>query len=130
MIDIGCVKILILKQWFRNNLNIFFNLINVKFLVFGGGDFKCLGVFDVKLRCNKMEVMELVYVIDVEGFFLLGRSVLFIFNFVKIYVVGESLIKVREKIYQEYENFFKEEFGDFKNYEYKIKINLDVFFKV
>lgn len=67
MIDTGCAKTLIPKQWFRNNLNIPLSPTNVKFSAFGGGDLKCLGVFDAKLRCNKMEVMEPVYVIDVEG---------------------------------------------------------------
>ena len=126
MIDTGCAKTLIPKQWFRNNLNIPLNPTNVKFSAFGGGDLKCLGVFDAKLRCNKMEVMEPVYVIDVEGPPLLGRSALSTLNLVKIHAVGESPTKAREKIYQEYENLFKEELGDFKNYEYKIKINSDV----
>lgn len=56
----------------------------------------------------------------------MGRSALSTLNLVKIHAVGESPTKAREKIYQEYENLFKEELGDFKNYEYKIKINSDV----
>ena len=67
MIGTGCAKTLITKQWFRDNLNTPLNPTNVKFSAFGGGDLKCLGVFDAKLRCNDMEVMEPVYVIDVEG---------------------------------------------------------------
>ena len=107
------------------------NPTNVKFSAFGGGDLKCLGVFDAKLRCNDMKVMEPVYVIDVdvEGAPpppLLGRSALSTLNLVEVHAVGESPIQERERIYQEYKNLFKEELGDFKNYEYKIKINSDV----
>ena len=67
MIDTGCAKTLIPKQWFKNNLNIPLNPTNVKFSAFGGGNLNCLGVFDAKLKCNNREVMEPVYVIDVKG---------------------------------------------------------------
>ena len=131
MIDTGCAKTLIPKQRFRDNLNTPLNPTNVKFSAFGRGDLKCLGVFDAKLRCNDMEVMEPVYVIDVEAPPpppppLLGRNALSTLNLVEVHAVGESPTQERERIYKEYKNLFKEELGDFKNYEYKIKINSDV----
>ena len=64
--------------------------------------------------------------IDLKGVPLLGRSALSTFNLVRIHAVGESPTHEREKIYREYKNLFKEELGDFKNYEYKIKINPEV----
>ena len=54
------------------------------------------------------------------------RSALSTFKLVRIHAVGEIPTHEREKIYQEYKNLFKEELGDFKNYEYKIKINPEV----
>lgn len=55
MIYTGCAKTLIPKQWFRDNLNTPLNPTNVNFSAFDGGDLKCLGVFDAKLRCNNMD---------------------------------------------------------------------------
>lgn len=56
----------------------------------------------------------------------MGRSALASLDLVRIHAVGESPTQERGRIYQEYEQLFKEELGDFKNYEYKIRINPDV----
>ena len=100
MINTGCAKTLIPKQWFRDNLNTPLNPTNVKFSAFGGGDLKCLGVFDAKLRCNDMEVMEPVYVIDVGAPPPppLGRSALSTLNLVEVHAVGESSTQESERI--------------------------------
>lgn len=57
MIDTGCAKTLIPKQWFKNNLNTTLNPTNVKFSAFGGKNLKCLGVFDAYLKCNNVEIV-------------------------------------------------------------------------
>ena len=56
----------------------------------------------------------------------MGRSALASLDLVRIHAVGESPTQERGGIYQEYEQLLKEELGDFKNYEYKIRINPDV----
>lgn len=67
LIDTGCAKTLIPRQWFLDNLNTPLRPTSVKFSAFGGGNLKCLGVFNANLRCNNMQIVESVYVIDVEG---------------------------------------------------------------
>ena len=126
IIDTGCARTLIPKQWYSENIAIPLTKSKVQFSVFGGGQLKCLGTFNAKLKCNAQEIMEPVFVIDVDGPPLLGRSAIQALNLVKIHAVGEGLSDERDSILQEFEDIFKEELGLFKDYEYKIRINKNV----
>ena len=94
-----------------------------KFSAFGGGELKCLGTFNAKLRCKNQEIVEPVFVIDVDG---PGRSAIQALNLVKIHAVGEGPFNQKKHILQEYADVFKEELGVFKDYEYDIKVNNEV----
>lgn len=78
------------------------------------------------MRCKDQEIVEPVFVIDVEGPPLLGRSAIQALNLVKIHAVGEGPVKERESILQEFEDIFQEELGVFNDYEYDIKVNKEV----
>ena len=78
------------------------------------------------MKCKNQEIVEPVFVIDVDGSPLLGRSAIQALNLVKIYAAGDGSSKERECILQEYTDVFKEELGVFKSYEYDIKVNKEV----
>lgn len=126
IIDTGCARTLIPKQWFKENVNSPLKQSDAKFSAFGGGQLKCLGTFDANLRCKNQEIVEPVFVIDVEGPPLLGRSAIQALNLVKIHAVGECQSNERESILQEYADIFQEELGVFNDYEYDIKVNKEV----
>ena len=82
------------------------------------------------MKCKNQEIVEPVFVIDVDGPPLLGRSAIQALNLVKIYAVGDRSSNERECVLREYADVFKEELGLFKNYEYDIKVNKEVTPKV
>lgn len=82
--------------------------------------------FDGKIRCNGQEVTEQVFVVDVDGPPLLGRSAIQALNLIKIHAVGEEQGTQKEVILQDYEDVFSEELGEFKDYEYEIMVDKDV----
>ena len=126
MIDTGCARTLVPKNWFKENIDCPIRHSSAKFTAFGGGELKCLGTFDARLRCKNQEITEPVFVIDVDGPPLLGRSAIQAFNLVKIHAVGEGQVNQKECILHEYADVFKEELGVLKDYEYDIKINNEV----
>jgi len=126
IIDTGCSRTLIPKEWFEAEINSVLKESKVKFTVFGGGTITCLGTFDGKIRCNGQEVTEQVFVVDVDGPPLLGRSAIQALNLIKIHAVGEEQGTQKEVILQDYEDVFIEELGEFKDYEYEIMVDKDV----
>jgi len=126
IIDTGCARTLVPKQWFKENINCPIRHSTAKFTAFGGGELKCLGTFDAKLGCKGQEIVEPVFVIDVDGPALLGRSAILALNLIKVHAVGEGPANERGCILKEYADVFKEELGEFKDYEYDIKINNEV----
>ena len=99
---------------------------NAKFLAFGGGELNCLVTFSANVKCKTQEIVEPVFVIDVDGPPLLRKSVIQALNLVKIYAVGDGPSIERECISQEYVDVFKEELRVFKNGEYDIKVDKEV----
>mgnify|MGYP000483019806 FL=1 len=47
---------------------------NAKFLAFGGGELNCLVTFSANVKCKTQEIVEPVFVIDLDGPPLLARS--------------------------------------------------------
>ena len=76
--------------------------------------------------------MKPVFVIDVDGPLLLGRSAIQALNLEKIYAVGDGPSIDREYILQcsEYTGVFKEQLGVFISFEYDIKVNKEAPTKV
>ena len=68
------------------------------------------------MKRKNHDIVEPVFVIDVDGPPLLGRSAIQALTLVKIYAVGDGPSNERECILQEYADVFKEELGVFKNY--------------
>lgn len=68
------------------------------------------------MKRKNHEIVEPVFVIDVDGPPLLGRSAIQALTLVKIYAVGDGPSNEREYILQEFADVFKEELGVFKNY--------------
>ena len=60
MIDTGCARTLVPKQWFKENINWPIRQSTAKLTAFGGRELKCLGTFDAKLRCKNQEIVELL----------------------------------------------------------------------
>ena len=58
--------------------------------VFEGGELNCLGTFDANVKSKNQEIVEPVFVIDVDGPPLLGRSGIHALNLVKISAVGDG----------------------------------------
>ena len=126
IIDTGCARTLLPKRWFRDNIDSPLKQSNAKVSAFGGGELNCLGTFEATVKCKNQEIVEPVFVIDVDGPPLMGRSAIQALNLVKIYAVGDGPSNERECILQEYADVFKEELGVFKSYEYDIKVNKEV----
>ena len=78
------------------------------------------------MKCENQEIVEPVFVIDVDGPLLLGRSAIQALNRMKICAVGHGPSNEGECIFQDYADVLKEELGVFKNYEYDIKVNKEV----
>ena len=91
IIDTGSARTLLPKCWFRDNINSPLKQSNAKFLAFGGGELNCLVTFNANVKCKTQEIVEPVFVIDVDGPPLLGRSVIQALNLVKIYAVGWAI---------------------------------------
>ena len=83
---------------------------------FQGGELNCLGTFEANVKRKNHEIVEPVFVIDVDEPPLLRRSAIQALTLVKIYAVGDGPSNERECILQEYADVFKEELGVFKNY--------------
>ena len=126
IIDTGCARALLPKRWFRDNIDSPSKQSNAKSSEFGGGELKFLGTFEANVKCKNQKIVEPVFVIDVDGPPLLGRSAIQALNLVNIYAVGDRPSNERECILQEYTDVFKEELGVFNNYEYDIKVNKEV----
>ena len=82
------------------------------------------------MKCKNQENVEPVFVIDVDGPLLLGRSAIQALNLEKIYAVGDGPSIDRECILQEYTGVFKEQLGVFISFEYDIKVNKEAPLKV
>ena len=74
IIDTGCARTLLPERWFRDNIDSPLKQSNAKFSAFGGGERNCLGTFKANVKCKNQQIMEPVFVIDVDGPPLLGRS--------------------------------------------------------
>ena len=102
-VDTGCARTLLPKRWFRDNIGSPLKQSNAKFSAFGGGELNCLGTFEANVKCKNQGCVEPVFVIDVYGPPLLGRTAIQALNLVKIYAVGDGPSIERECILQEYE---------------------------
>ena len=67
------------------------------------------------MRCKNQEIVESVFVIDVDGPALLGRSAIQALNLLTIHAVRKGPVNQKEHILQEYADGFKEELGVSKN---------------
>ena len=126
IIDTGCARTLLQKRWFIDNIDSPLKQTNAKFSAFEGGELNCLGTFEANVKCKNQEIVEPVFVIDLDGPPLLARSAIQALNLVKIHAVGDAPSNERECILQEYAEVLKEELGVFKSYEYDIKVNKEV----
>ena len=59
MIDTGCARTLVPKQWFKENINCPIRQSTAKLTAFGVSIRKGLESFDVKLRCKNLKKVEL-----------------------------------------------------------------------
>ena len=83
IIDTGCARTLLPKRWFRDNIDSPLKQSNAKFSAFGGGELNCLGTLEANVKCKNLEIVEQVFVIDVDGPQLLGRSAIQALNLTK-----------------------------------------------
>ena len=72
--DPGCARTLLPKRWFIDNIDSPLKQSNAKFSAFGGGELNCLGTFEGNVKCKNQEIVEPVFVIDLDGTLLLARS--------------------------------------------------------
>ena len=92
---------------------------------FEGEELNCLGTFEANVKSKNQEIVEPLFVIDVDvdGPPLLGRSAIRTLHLVKISAVGDGPSNDEGMHLQEYADVFKEELGAVKNYYYDIKVN-------
>lgn len=73
--------------------------------MYTSGELKYLEMFDSKLKYKGQDIVEPVFVINVNGPSLLGRSANQALYLIKIHAVGEDRTKERENILKEYPGF-------------------------